>query len=546
VVDDRTGKVVSYQDSFADAEEYVRDANAAEPLRFPLSAIFRGYVQAREQGYRGSARQWMRETGVEVDTSRRGRWEAEPIESATARQLLEGNDNPNFYHRADHLRDTKAQGHSEILRAYANTLELRTKSEHFDSNKTYYRQWVLFKDFYAIAKDKKIPLEDAIDYSLNYGDVHVRCSCFTGDTKVRLLDGRNLSFDDIGREFGEDNFFWVLSSDQNGDPVPAKARFLGEVSRVNKLAVVSLDNGEVVRCTLDHPFRLRDGSYCIAEELKAGDSLMPLYLRHYYPYCVGYNHKVEAVDFIDVDDTPVFCLEVPEYNNFALSAGVFVHNCPSQLYHGFSYMGDQLQYLYGLPREKRFPKIRNPYLINDTCKHTHMALEEILGSKEKIVSMFSEYYKRLPEVPENALIAIPAPKAAGAEPSKPEVDTFKETGDVEVTLGETAEDEQGVEPEVISTEDPTEPGTVYVDTKLAEESLPEDQRVKYAGDEGSGGGEAETKSDDSIPVAGAVSDEEVNALAEEIDQTPVTPQSDDERFSTEWAWQSMRRRDVGW
>lgn len=43
------------------------------------------------------------------------------------------------------------------------------------------------------------------------------------------------------------------------------------------LVAVTLDNGEVLRCTPDHLFRLRDGSYRRADALKGGDSLMPLY-----------------------------------------------------------------------------------------------------------------------------------------------------------------------------------------------------------------------------------------------------------------------------
>jgi hypothetical protein len=59
-----------------------------------------------------------------------------------------------------------------------------------------------------------------------------------------------------------------------------------------------------------------------------------------------------------------------------------------------------------------------------------------------------------------------------------------------------------------------------VDTKLAEESLPEDQRYKYNGDEGvDGGGESEG----SIPVAGDVSEGEVEALADEIDEASTGP-----------------------
>ncbi|MEA2174968.1 MAG: hypothetical protein QOD00_2560 [Blastocatellia bacterium] len=40
----------------------------------------------------------------------------------------------------------------------------------------------------------------------------------------------------------------------------------------------------------------------------------------------GYNHKVVSVELLD-QLADVFCLTVPGYGNFALDAGVFVHNC---------------------------------------------------------------------------------------------------------------------------------------------------------------------------------------------------------------------------
>lgn len=40
----------------------------------------------------------------------------------------------------------------------------------------------------------------------------------------------------------------------------------------------------------------------------------------------GFNHKVKSVESVDYH-ADVYCLTVPDYANFALSAGVFVHNC---------------------------------------------------------------------------------------------------------------------------------------------------------------------------------------------------------------------------
>jgi len=43
-------------------------------------------------------------------------------------------------------------------------------------------------------------------------------------------------------------------------------------------------------------------------------------------YFTKRNHKIKSIQKIETDED-VFCLNVPEYHNFALSSGVFVHNC---------------------------------------------------------------------------------------------------------------------------------------------------------------------------------------------------------------------------
>lgn len=45
----------------------------------------------------------------------------------------------------------------------------------------------------------------------------------------------------------------------------------------NKYVKVTFDNGKSVRCTLDHPLMLRNGSLIEASKLKAGMSMMPIY-----------------------------------------------------------------------------------------------------------------------------------------------------------------------------------------------------------------------------------------------------------------------------
>jgi DNA gyrase/topoisomerase IV subunit B len=101
--------------------------------------------------------------------------------------------------------------------------------------------------------------------------------CFTGDTMVALASGRSMSFRDLvtDRERGIRHFGYTTN--RAGRVVIAP---LDEprVTRTDApLVRVTLDNGESVRCTPDHLFRLRDGGYRRADALRPGDSLMPLY-----------------------------------------------------------------------------------------------------------------------------------------------------------------------------------------------------------------------------------------------------------------------------
>ena len=95
------------------------------------------------------------------------------IKSTTMKELLDNRDGPYLKHD---IR-TNALQESKILYCYANTIVLETKSSHYSENGKTYRQFILLEDFYSIAKDKDIDFKDAVEYSILYGDVHIRCDC---------------------------------------------------------------------------------------------------------------------------------------------------------------------------------------------------------------------------------------------------------------------------------------------------------------------------------------------------------------------------------
>ncbi len=113
-----------------------------------------------------------------------------------------------------------------------------------------------------------------------HGDFYgFRQRCLTADTEVPLLDGTTARIDELAKRWDAGERFWVYSSTEDGKVVPGKVTGARKVSDLEPLVEVELDNGERVRCTLTHPWMLRDGTYKRAANLRPGDSLMPLYRR---------------------------------------------------------------------------------------------------------------------------------------------------------------------------------------------------------------------------------------------------------------------------
>ncbi|MDI6758679.1 MAG: DNA gyrase subunit A [Candidatus Omnitrophota bacterium] len=217
----------------------------------------------------------------------------------------------------------------------------------------------------------------AQDFSLRYPlvDGQGNFGCFTKDTKVKLTDGRNLSFEELIKEYkaGKKNYTYTIAVD--GYVKIAEIKKPRLTKRDAEIMKVYLDNGEEIKCTLNHKFMLLNGTYKEAEDLITGESLTPLYLRlvtvqrsevnqGVIPAQAGIqrghdrmdarfhghdkngrrelpeaelllklsdkneinrNHKVKKIEFIKKCED-VYDLTIENTHNFALASGVFVHN----------------------------------------------------------------------------------------------------------------------------------------------------------------------------------------------------------------------------
>jgi hypothetical protein len=101
--------------------------------------------------------------------------------------------------------------------------------------------------------------------------------CLTPETEISLMDGREVQIKDLVgvREF------YVYSRDlSTGEIVPGRAHSCRKTSERERIIKITLDDGEIVRCTPSHPFLLKSLRYKAASDLKIGDSLSPLYRKY--------------------------------------------------------------------------------------------------------------------------------------------------------------------------------------------------------------------------------------------------------------------------
>ena len=129
-----------------------------------------------------------------------------------------------------------------------------------------------------------------LERNINTGKVdHPDGGCFTGETKVSLVDGRKLSFLELVDEYnsGKTNYVYSVNL-ENGKIEPKKILKAWKTKENQPLIRITLDTGDYVDCTLNHKFMLRNGSYVEAKDLIVGESLMPLYTRVSNKGLVGY------------------------------------------------------------------------------------------------------------------------------------------------------------------------------------------------------------------------------------------------------------------
>jgi dCTP deaminase len=169
---------------------------------------------------------------------------------------------------------------SNEFKIFTNINSAIVDPKQFDAS-----SFVDVKQEVCIIPPNSFALARTVEYFRIPRDVLVIClgkstyaRCFRGDTRVALVDGTAPTLEAMAVRAAAGESFWGYSLGPYGRVMVTlleAPRYIGR----DALREVELDNGPVIRCTLDHGFILRDGRLVSAADLRPGDSLMPLY-RH--------------------------------------------------------------------------------------------------------------------------------------------------------------------------------------------------------------------------------------------------------------------------
>ena len=150
----------------------------------------------------------------------------------------------------------------------------------------------------------------------------VSVGCFTGDTKVCLVDGSTATFDCLYKLWCKEHTPIAIDA-WNAETNKAERGLITHVQLskyTNELADVHV-NGEKIRCTLDHPFfvrRLGTIATVIASHLHVGDVLVSN---------DSTERTVTRLDFIQLKEkVPVYGMTVNNCHTYFVAPGVLVSN----------------------------------------------------------------------------------------------------------------------------------------------------------------------------------------------------------------------------
>lgn len=145
--------------------------------------------------------------------------------------------------------------------------------------------------------------------------------CFTDDTKVVLADGSKMTFREM-MDCGKESFDIISYNNKTNEIVKTTMNNVHKTRTVDELIRLTMENGDVITCTLDHKFYTDNRGWVEAKDLERADCII----------------TVDKIIYVSVvqkkiisEHTDVFCGSVnTDKGNlpaFFVNSGILVHNC---------------------------------------------------------------------------------------------------------------------------------------------------------------------------------------------------------------------------
>ena len=142
---------------------------------------------------------------------------------------------------------------------------------------------------------------------------HPSDGCVTGGTIIRLSDGSLETVDDLLDNYKGKSVVTINEETLEREVKPIENVFFTKVT--DRICKLVLNTNELIQCTPDHRFMLRDGSWIEAQYLTTDDELMTLNK----DVKVLFNHVVE-------ESVSVYDLTIKDNHNYPLKSGIISHN----------------------------------------------------------------------------------------------------------------------------------------------------------------------------------------------------------------------------
>ena len=203
----------------------------------------------------------------------------------------------------------------------------------------------------------------ALKRCLDSEDILVYCSCLHKDTEIKLVTGESVSIENMLERYKNGERFFIYSVDENNNLATGVVDKIWISGTSTDFTKVTLTGGAEIITTPDHLYRLKSGKYEQAQALKEKQRL-------------SNGKTVKSVEALTLEEQPVYDIKIRNYDNFLVSAGTILHNCPDFAYR-HKYWASVNGFVAGNKETRPSDETNPDDDMGGLCKHLALVLSNV-------------------------------------------------------------------------------------------------------------------------------------------------------------------------